>query len=227
MSSRRSVRQGLVAVLLGVLVGGGLMAVTPAGAEVSSAVATNWKKIWKKEIRPRADKRYYKKSQSDAKYQPKGSYEAAGSGYSKAETYAKSETYNKSEIDAKLAPFVNSVAAFAGGDQFMALTSNEQVVRQVSLMPPANGTVVVSSSATLWTDSPGISRCGINNAASIDYDYLQFRNSFTAVENDPIGGTRGFPVTKGTLFTAYLVCDEASGGATVMDSSLTAIFAPS
>ena len=47
------------------------MAVTPAGAEVSSAVATNWKKIWKKNLKPLADKRYYTKAQTDAKYQPK------------------------------------------------------------------------------------------------------------------------------------------------------------
>jgi hypothetical protein len=93
MSSRRSVRQVLVAVLLGVLVGGGLMAVTPAGAEVSSAVATNWKKIWKKNLQPQADKRYYtkkktnrtfvSKSDADAKYAP------AGSSYSKAESDAR------------------------------------------------------------------------------------------------------------------------------------------
>jgi hypothetical protein len=105
MSSRRSVRQVLVAVLLGVLVGGGLMAVTPAGAQVSTAVATNWKKIWKKNLKPLADKRYYTKAQSDAKYQPKGSYETAGSGYSKAESDAKysaaGSSYSKAEGDAK------------------------------------------------------------------------------------------------------------------------------
>jgi len=105
MSSRRSVRQLLVAVLLGVLVGGGLMAVTPAGAEVSQSVATSWKKIWKKNLRPLADKRYYTKAQSDAKYQPKGAYEAAGSGYSKAESDAKyagaGSSYSKAETDAK------------------------------------------------------------------------------------------------------------------------------
>ena len=231
MSSRRTARQLVVAVLLGVLVGGGLLAVTPAGAEVSNAVATNWKKVWKKHLRPLADRRYYTKAQSDAKYQAKGNYETAGSGYSKAESdaryYTKTESYTKAEIDAKLAPLVNSVAASAGGDLFMALTPAEQVTRQVSLMPPADGTVIVSSSATLWTTDPGITRCGINNAPSIDYDFLQFRNSFTAVENDPIGGTRGFAVTKGTLFTAYLVCDEASGNASIIDPSVTAIFAPS
>ena len=47
------------------------MAVTPAGAEVSNAVATNWKKIWKKNLKPLADKRYYTKAQSDAKYPAK------------------------------------------------------------------------------------------------------------------------------------------------------------
>jgi hypothetical protein len=97
MSARRPVRRIVVAVLLGVLVGGGLMAVTPAGAEVSQAVATNWKKIWKKNLKPLADKRYYTKKQSDAKYQAKGNYEAAGSGYTKA------ETYSKAEADAKYA----------------------------------------------------------------------------------------------------------------------------
>ena len=47
------------------------MAVTPAGAEVSQAVATNWKKIWKKNLKPLADKRYYTKKKSNARYQPK------------------------------------------------------------------------------------------------------------------------------------------------------------
>ena len=105
MSSRRSARQLLVAVLLGVLVGGGLMAVTPAGAEVSQSVATSWKKIWKKNLRPLADRRYYTKAQSDAKYQPQGAYETAGSGYTKAETYSRAETYGKAESDARFAPF--------------------------------------------------------------------------------------------------------------------------
>jgi hypothetical protein len=121
MSSRRTVRQVLAAVLVGLLVGGGLMAVTPAGAEVSSAMATSWKKIWKKELRPLADKRYATKKGSDAAYQPKGSYALAGSGYTKAETYSKAEadakyqpkgsyapsgsSYTKAESDAKYAPY--------------------------------------------------------------------------------------------------------------------------
>ncbi len=85
------------------------MAVTPAGAEVSSAVATNWKKIWKKNLKPLADRRYYKKSASDAKYSTK-TETAAGDAASNAATdsklsgyYKKTETYSKAEADAKYA----------------------------------------------------------------------------------------------------------------------------
>jgi hypothetical protein len=134
MSSRRSVRQLLVAVLLGVLVGGGLMAVTPAGAEVSSAVATNWKKIWKKNLKPLADKRYYKKSQSDAKYASKAESAASAAAAQAAANaatdsklsgyYKKTETYSKAESDAKYAPYPTTVrgsyfisgTASAGGE---------------------------------------------------------------------------------------------------------------
>ena len=103
MSSRRPARQILVAVLLGVLVGGGLMAVTPAGAQVSQSVATSWKKIWKKNLRPLADKRYYTKAQSDAKYATKAE-SAAGDAASNAATDAKlGGYYKKTESDARYA----------------------------------------------------------------------------------------------------------------------------
>jgi hypothetical protein len=123
MSSRSRLRNGIAAVLVGVLVGGGLMAITPAGAEVSQ-MATNWTKIWKQKLQPQADKRYYKKSKSDAKYatktetssafanyynkaesdaryQPKGSYATAGSSYTKAESdgrYARSAALIRGNI---------------------------------------------------------------------------------------------------------------------------------
>ena len=152
MSSRRSVRQLLVAVLLGVLVGGGLLAVTPAGAEVSNAVATNWKKIWKKNLKPLADKRYYTKSASDTKYQPKGSYETAGSGYSKAESDAKyagaGSSYSKAESDAKYAPYPKTIRgsyfvwdyATAGGQlaaDAISFGFEFPVAPTVEIVPPA------------------------------------------------------------------------------------------
>ena len=130
MSSRRSVRQLLVAVLLGVLVGGGLMAVTPAGAEVSNAVATNWKKIWKKNLKPLADKRYYTKAQSDTKYSTKAET-AAGDAASQAAAnaatdaklggyYKKTETYSKAESDAKY----QTKAQLIRGSYFVGSGSN-------------------------------------------------------------------------------------------------------
>ncbi len=105
MKSRANLKRALAAVVAGVLIGGGVTAVSPAGAEVSQFAATNWKKIWKKKLQPHADKRYYtkaasnakytaagaaySKAEADAKYQAKGSYAAAGSSYTKAESDAK------------------------------------------------------------------------------------------------------------------------------------------
>lgn len=235
MNTRRTPRHLLAAVLIGVLVGGGLMAVTPAGAEVAQ-VATNWKKIWKKQLRPQADKRYYKKSASDAKYstktetssalanfytkadadaryQPKGNYAPAGSSYTKA------------EIDEKLAPFVNSVAAISGGEQSLSLTPAAQVVRSVSLMPPANGKVIVSASGAIEPSAAGIFRCSITTGSAIDYNSLQVLNGVSG-DYLSLGATRGYNVTKGSLFTVNYVCDEWSGEATLRDGNLTAIFAP-
>lgn len=74
--SRHSWRHLVAALLAGVLIGGGLMATTPAGAEVAHAAATNWKKIWKKKIQPHADKRYYKKAAADARYTTKAAADA-------------------------------------------------------------------------------------------------------------------------------------------------------
>ncbi|RYC09589.1 hypothetical protein [Nocardioides zhouii] len=248
MSSRRSVRQLLVAVLLGVLVGGGLMAVTPAGAEVSSAVATNWKKIWKKNLKPLADKRYYTKAQSDTKYATKAESAAGDAAsqaasnaatdaklsgyYKKAETDAKyaaaGSSYSKAEIDAKFAPLVNSVAASAGGDQSVAL-GVPQVVRSVSIMPPSNGTVLVSNNAYVINTSAGsaTSRCNLTTGTGIDFNFLQYAVIADPGATEVIAGTRGFAATKGVLLTVNLVCEQFSATADLRDSSMIAIFAPS
>ncbi len=207
------------------------MAVTPAGAEVSSAVATNWKKIWKKNLKPLADKRYYKKSASDAKYSTKAET-AAGDAAANAATDTKlGSYYKKTEIDAKLAPFVNSTSASAAGPLHEVLTATDEVVVSVSIMPPANGKVIVSSSAYIWALAAGdtVVRCSITPGNTVDTDIMQYANMPGAVlaESEAIAGTRGFNVTKGNLLTVNLACDAFSGAASVSNSSLTAIFAPS
>jgi hypothetical protein len=61
--SRRSLA---LAAAAGVLVGGVLTTVTPADA----SLGINWQAIWKHEIKPRADKRYYTKTRANARYAP-------------------------------------------------------------------------------------------------------------------------------------------------------------
>ena len=219
-----------------------MAAVAPAVAEDGAQyVATNWKKIWKQKLRPLADKRYYTKVQSDAKYSTKtetstllGNYYTkaqSDAGYApKGSSYTKAESdgnyYTKSAIDAKLAPFVNSVSSFAGGDQTLALASADQVVRSVSLMPPANGTVIVSSGASIEGLTAGVSRCSITTGTGLDFEALQLVSTQVG-EFASIGGTRGFTVTKGSVLTVNLVCNVFSGTSRLRDGALTAIFAPS
>src|SRR5690606_9040325 len=106
MYKRLSVRRSFVALLIGVLVGGGLLVVTPAGAEVSTAAATNWKKIWKKKIRPQADRRYYTKRKSNRRFSTKGQTAAAlANFYTMGQVDAKlGNYYTKAESDMKYAP---------------------------------------------------------------------------------------------------------------------------
>ncbi len=78
-------RLGIALILCLAMMLGGAVALSPAGA----SMAENWSKIWKKKIKPKADKRYYTKATSDAKYQAKGSYAPAGSSYTKAESDGK------------------------------------------------------------------------------------------------------------------------------------------
>ncbi|EON25317.1 beta-galactosidase [Nocardioides sp. CF8] len=95
-------KRALAAVVAGLLIGGGVTAVSPAGAEVEQFAATNWKKIWKKKLQPLADKRYYTKSASDAKYSTKAETGAAFANY-----------YTKAQNDAALAGFLTKAAGDA------------------------------------------------------------------------------------------------------------------
>ena len=226
MNSRTKLHHLLAALVAGVLLGASLMAATPAGAEVASVVSTNWKKIWKKELKPQADKRYYTKSRSDARYATEAEAAAAVAAANGATDSKLTGYYKKSEIDAKLAPLVNSVAATAGGEQELALTPDDQVVRSVSIVPPSNGMVVVSSSAYVQTLASGPFRCSLVRGSVLDFTALQMVRP-AVDEYETIAGTRGFVATKGSLLTVNLVCDEHSGEAILNDSSLTAVFAPS
>ena len=132
-------------------------------------------------------------------------------------------------LEATIAPLVNSVAAFAGGNQSVALSSTDLTVRSVSLMPPANGTIIVTSQAYLFENNSGdgTGRCSITTGTAVDGSALQIGQMDAGASFETIAGTRGYNVTAGVLFTANLVCDETGGEVVLLDSSMTAIFAPS
>ena len=105
-------------ILAGAVLGGGLAALTPAGAAVGSFAAdVNWKQAWQDHIRPRTDNRYYTKTKSDKRYYTKSKSDknlANGlAGY-----------YTKADSDAKYAPLpgvirgisMQAVTAAAGGN---------------------------------------------------------------------------------------------------------------
>jgi hypothetical protein len=99
--TRTSIASVAVLCTLG-LVGGGAALVSPA----SASAGVNWGHIFKKQIKPRADKRYYTKKKANARFAVKS---ALLGYYTKAESDAKyaaaGGSYTKAESDAKYAPF--------------------------------------------------------------------------------------------------------------------------
>jgi hypothetical protein len=65
--SRSTLRNLLVGAVAGFLIGGVTAVVTPAGA----ALATDWAKIFKQEIKPRADQRYVTKTNAAKSFAPR------------------------------------------------------------------------------------------------------------------------------------------------------------
>ena len=73
-------------------------------------------------------------------------------------------------------------------------TTSDAVVRTVSLMPPANGKVIVNSSGYVWTtDAAGATiRCSITQGTSLDvaaFQYAQIPSPSVAGESDVIAGS--------------------------------------
>ena len=122
-------------------------------------------------------------------------------------------------------------SAFAGGEQALALTPTDVVVRTVSLSAPTSGRVLVSVSGTFeFQDATATSeagRCSITTTSAIE-DPAIFAGGdggTIAAAYDAFGAVRAFNVTAG-LFTVNLVCDEFAGVVTLRNSNLTALFVP-
>ena len=87
------------------------MAITPAGAQVNQSVSKQWKKIFKKNIQPQTDKRYYTKKKTRQKFVNKKK-SAAGDAAAQAGATAAANAatdvklggyYTKAEADGKYA----------------------------------------------------------------------------------------------------------------------------
>ena len=136
-----------------------------------------------------------------------------------------------SDLEAAVAPLVNSVAAFASGSQSETLAAADTIYRTVSLMPPADGVVIVNSSAHFTRSGAGdlTVRCSIGTGSAVDFTHLQITDvpDTDGGDFETLGGTRAFDVSEGVLLTVNLVCDLGVGTGSISDSSLTAVFAPS
>jgi hypothetical protein len=150
---------------------------------------------------------------------------------------AKVENLNADLVDGlnasafvRASQLVLPVAAYAGGNQTVTVGRTSKVVRSVSLTPPAPGLVIVNATANVQETVTGDeTACSITTGVSTDSSYLLWwESSGGNNETAQLAGTRGFPVTGSTPFTANLVCahDGIAATSNVRDSALTAIFIP-
>ena len=141
-------------------------------------------------------------------------------------------------LEATTAGLHNSVSAYAGGDQYVGLTTTGAVVRTVNLMPPANGKVIVNSSGYVSVPDTAGAIDSLFHHAGHDVGFGEYpirqhspyddTPSFDdpVQASDVIAGTRGYDVVQGVPFTVNLVCDVFAGNAKVSDTWLSAIFVP-
>jgi hypothetical protein len=132
------------------------------------------------------------------------------------------------------ADLVMSTAVHASGNQDVLLNDGTMaIVRSVSLTPPADGTVIVGSTANVASSFGGVLvYCSITTGSTFDAEHEQgWQSGETDGRWAQLAGTRGFDVVGAEDFTANLVCthvDVTHSGTSsqVIDSALTAIFIP-
>ena len=121
---------------------------------------------------------------------------------------------------------------FAGGDQFLTLTSADMVVRTVALTAPSAGYVMVDVSGSFFFGNSSTTdyvHCSITtgNSVLLTNDFGSQEHTADAMRRVPFAATRGFSVGAGTT-TFKLICSEgATSQANVVDSNMKAVFYPS
>jgi hypothetical protein len=117
-------------------------------------------------------------------------------------------------------------AASAEGVDFFTLPAVEQVIREVTIVAPTAGKVIVTASGNLFFSNPGLldfAYCSISRTTNVERPYAAY--VYETLPNQlgwlPMGATRGFNEAAGTV-TFRLIC--AGGGSQLFDASLTAVF---
>lgn len=121
-------------------------------------------------------------------------------------------------------------AAFASAAS-LALPAADTVVLTLTLQAPANGRVIASASgsfAFLDNADTDEAACAITQATTVELAHRIVageRVDPAAIQNVPIGVTRGFDVVAGPV-TVNLVCIEYSGGVLLENPAMTVQFFP-
>jgi hypothetical protein len=122
-------------------------------------------------------------------------------------------------------------ATHAGGLQSENVTGTDEVVRSVTLPVPADGVVIVNSTAEGVRDVGGDGVvCSITTGTTLEagFSWLWLSSGVLGSVGQ-LAGTRGFDVTRTRDMTFNLVCSHfgsTPGSATIVNSALTAIFIP-
>lgn len=117
------------------------------------------------------------------------------------------------------------VVEFAGGQQFISVGTSATVVRSVTITPPSNGTVAVTSAAGAVVDSDSV-QCSLTTGTSIDGAYNQIEDGAAAGDRVSLAGVRAFDAAANSPLTVNLVCRSGSANIDVFDSAMTAEFFP-
>jgi hypothetical protein len=137
----------------------------------------------------------------------------------------------QTQVAAIEATAANSRAAYSTGVQTVNLSSTDVVVRSVTIVPTADGTVIANSSGRMGRGDTAAftGRCSISTGSNVEEtlaQYVSFAAGGFVFDFESFAGTRGFAATKNVPITVRLVCDRTSGNGGLTSSSLTAVFAP-
>ena len=121
-------------------------------------------------------------------------------------------------------------AVGAGGDAGVALFGDGAIVKSVTLVTTAAGTVVVNSTVTAQeATSADWVTCSITTGLALDDGYVQFwQSGGPDAEFAQLAGTRIFSVAADQTVTFNLFCRRSgpSNASAVLDPTMTAIFTP-